>query len=138
MGDYERSTSVAVPPARLFTYLADVRQLPAYLPRLTSATPTHDDKVQVTAHIDPPDGPARDVESEAWMKIVADGRTLHWGSPGPNDYHGELDVDPGADADTSTLTIRLHTERVDGPSVEDGLAEALEGIRRAAEGAERS
>ena len=45
--------SVAVPPARLFTYLADVRQLPSYLPRLTSATPTHDDKVQVSAHIDP-------------------------------------------------------------------------------------
>src|SRR5512142_717135 len=31
MGDYERSTAVQVPPARLFSYLADVESLPAYL-----------------------------------------------------------------------------------------------------------
>jgi hypothetical protein len=63
MGDYERSTDVQVPPARLFSYLADVANLPGYLPRLTSATPTHDDKVDVTAHIDPPDGPPRDIRA---------------------------------------------------------------------------
>ncbi|MFC6600421.1 hypothetical protein [Kitasatospora paranensis] len=33
MGDCEGSGTVAVPPARLFTYLADVRNLPAFLPR---------------------------------------------------------------------------------------------------------
>ena len=51
MGDYEQSTTVHVPPARLFSYLADVANLPAYLPRLTSATPAHDGRVDVTAHI---------------------------------------------------------------------------------------
>lgn len=138
MGDYEKSTTVTVAPARLFSYLADVANLPSYLLRLTKATPTHDDKVDVTAHIDPPDGPEQDVHSEAWMKVVTDGRTLQWGAPGANDYHGELDVDPGDAADTSQLTVRLHTERVEGQAIDDGLVETLQGIKRAVEQAERS
>lgn len=136
MGDYERSTTVQVPPDRLFSYLADVVNLPAYLPRLTSATPTHDDKVDVTAHIDPPGGPPQDVQSEAWMKVVTDGRTLQWGAPGPDDYHGELDVGPGDDVSSSRLTVRLHTGRAEGPAVDDGLTETIEGIRHAVEQAE--
>lgn len=136
MGDYERSTTVQAPPGRLFSYLTDVANLPGYLPRLTSATPTHDDKVDVTAHIDPPDGPPQDVQSEAWMKVLTDGRTLQWGAPGPDDYHGELAVDPGDDESSSRLTVRLHTDRVEGPGVDDGLDEALQGLKHAVEQAE--
>jgi hypothetical protein len=44
MREYERSTAVQAPPARLFSYLADVANLAAYLPRLISATPAHNDK----------------------------------------------------------------------------------------------
>lgn len=40
MGDYEESTTVRVEPNRLFEYLADIENLPAYLPRLSSARPT--------------------------------------------------------------------------------------------------
>ncbi len=133
MGDYERSTTVQVPPARLFSYLADVENLPRYLPRLTSATPAHGDRVDVTAHVDPPDGPARDVQSEAWLKVVTDGRSLQWGAAGPGGYHGELDVDPGSDQFSSRLTVRLHTERVEGPSIDDGLDETMRGLKHAIE-----
>ena len=138
MGDYERSTTVSVPPARLFEYLADPTNLPAYLPRLTSVRPQGGDKYTVSAHIDPPDGPARDVEGEAWMSVRQAGRTLAWGSEGPNDYRGELDVDPGAEHRSSTLTVRIHTERVEGDSIDSGLDETLAGLRRAVEASESS
>lgn len=138
MGDYEESTTVQLQPARLFDYLADVENLPDYLPRLTSARPTHDDKVEVSAHIDPDDGPARDVEGEAWINVVEQGRKLQWGAAGPRDYHGELDVDPGPDANSSTLTVRLHTERVEGDQIRRGLDDTLQGIKAAVERAERS
>lgn len=136
MGDYERSTAVQVPPVRLFSYLADVENLPAYLPRLTSARPAHGDKVDVTAHISPPGQPARDVQGEAWMEVVTDGRVLRWGAPGPDDYHGELEVGPGDDESSARLTVRLHTERVEGPGVDDGLDEAVQGLKHAVEQAE--
>lgn len=135
MGDYEESTTVAVSARELFSYLQDLQNLPHYLPRLTSVRSNGGDKYTVTAHIEPEGGEPRDVEGEAWMSVKAEGRTLAWGSAGPNDYAGELDVDPGDDEGSSRLTVRLHTERVDGPSIEDGLKETLAGVKRAVESA---
>lgn len=136
MGDYEESTTVRVEPNRLFEYLADIENLPAYLPRLSSARPTSGNKVEVTAHINPPDGPERDVQGEAWMKVVEHGKKLQWGASGPHDYRGELDVDAGPDRGTSSLTVRLHTDRVEGDQITTGLRETLNGLKSAVELAE--
>ncbi|WP_432084222.1 hypothetical protein [Streptomyces sp. WAC 04229] len=40
------------------------------------------------------------------------------------------------DAESPELTVGLHTERTEGKPVEDGLTEALRGIRNAVEQAE--
>lgn len=135
MGDYEESTTVAVSANELFSYLQDVDNLPTYLPRLTSVRPSGEGTYTVTAHIHPEGGEARDVEGEAWMSVKTEGRTLAWGSAGPNDYQGELDVDPGDDDGTARLTVRLHTERTEGPSIENGLRETISGLKSAAESA---
>jgi uncharacterized membrane protein len=135
MGDYDKTITVTVPPERLFSYLADVRNLPAYMPRLTSVRPHGGDQVTVTAHIDPPDAPEQDVTSEAWIRVIEDGRTLEWGAPGPHDYRGRLHVVPGDRADTSKLTVELHTESAEGRQIDDGLQETLHGIREAVESA---
>ncbi|MFF2141020.1 SRPBCC family protein [Streptomyces sp. NPDC058193] len=138
MGNYEKSITVAVPPTRLFTYLADVQNLPAYMPRLTSARPHGGEQVTVTAHIDPPDGSEQDVTSEAWIRVFEEGKSLTWGAPGPHDYHGALHVAPGADSNAeSQLTVELHTESAEGEHIEEGLQEALRGIKSAVEAAER-
>ncbi|WP_295694778.1 SRPBCC family protein [Lapillicoccus sp.] len=135
MGDYEESTTVAVSANELFGYLQDVKNLPHYLPRLTSVTPSGDGTYTVTAHIQPEGGEARDVEGEAWMSVKTEGRTLAWGSAGPHNYEGELDVEPGDAEGTSRLTVRLHTERAEGPSIESGLKETIAGLKDAAESA---
>ncbi|MFC8224809.1 SRPBCC family protein [Streptomyces sp. NPDC057287] len=137
MGDYEKSISVAVAPARLFSYLADVQNLPSYMPRLTSAQPHGGDQVTVTAHIDPPDAPEQDVTSEAWIRVVEDGKSLEWGAPGAHDYHGRLHVTAEDSPGTSQLTVQLHTESTEGQHIHEGLQEALHGIKNAVEAAER-
>ncbi|MFJ9061816.1 SRPBCC family protein [Streptomyces sp. NPDC102409] len=137
MGDYDSSITVAVGPERLFSYLADVQNLPAYMPRLTSARPHGGDRVTVTAHIDPPDAPDHDVTSEAWIRVVEEGRSLEWGAPGPHDYRGRLHVAPGNSPDSSRLTVELHTQATEGDHVDHGLQEALNGIRNAVENAEQ-
>ncbi|PRH77816.1 SRPBCC family protein [Streptomyces solincola] len=136
MGDYDNSITVAVPPARLFAYLSDVKNLPHYMPRLTSARPEGGDRVTVTAHIDPPDAPEQDVTSEAWIRVVEEGKSLEWGAPGPHDYHGRLHVAPGDSDGSSRLSVELHTESTEGGQVDHGLEEALEGIKHAVESAE--
>ncbi len=132
MGDYEASTTVDVDAEVLFGYLSDVERLPEYLPQMTEAHPSGGDKVEVAAVIKPEGEPEREVSGEAWMEIVEDGKKLRWGAPGPHDYHGELDVDFAADG-TSTLTVRLHTDHAEGPSIEDGLQHTLAGIKSAVE-----
>ena len=138
MGDYERSITVNVAPDTLFDYISDIENLPAYLPRLTSARKLEGDKVVVTAQIAPEGEPEQEVESEAWMRVRTAGQRLEWGSTGPNDYHGELDVDAGDEDGTSTLTVRLTTLREEGSEIEQGLQEALDGVRDKVEQAEAS
>ncbi|MFD3682478.1 hypothetical protein [Streptomyces sp. NPDC058613] len=46
------------------------------MPHLTSARPHDGDRVTVTAHIEPPGGPEQDVESEAWIHILEEGKSL--------------------------------------------------------------
>ncbi|MFD7700694.1 SRPBCC family protein [Streptomyces caelestis] len=135
MGDYHDTITVAVPSERLFAYLADVQNLPAYLPRLTSARPHDGDKVTVTAHIDPADAPEQDVTGEAWIHVIEDGRSLEWGAPGPHDYRGRLHVDDDGHG-TCRLTVELHTETAEGQQIDHGLNEALTGIKDAVERAE--
>jgi uncharacterized protein YndB with AHSA1/START domain len=137
VGDYDDTIKVDVSPGRLFAYLADVRHLPDYMPRLTSAEPTTGDKVTVTAHIEPENAPGQDVEGEAWVHVVEDGKSLEWGATGPHDYRGRLHVAPGDTAANSTLRVELHTERAEGSQIDHGLAETLQGIKQAVERAER-
>jgi hypothetical protein len=139
MGDYDNSITVGVSPARLFDYLADVRHLPDYMPRLTSAEPKGGDKVEVTAHLDEKDTPGsgdQDVQGEAWIHVLEQGKTLEWGAAGPHDYHGKLHVSAGDSDGSSTLAVELHTERTEGGRVDDGLQETLQGIKAAVERAE--
>ncbi|MEU0033313.1 MULTISPECIES: SRPBCC family protein [unclassified Streptomyces] len=136
MGDYDTSISVAVAPARLFSYLADVQNLPAYMPGMTSAKPHDGDRVTVTAHIEPASEPEQDVKSEAWIRVAEEGKSLEWGAPGPHDYRGQLHVAAGDDENHSQLSVELHTERVEGTQVDRRLTEALQGIKSAVEAAE--
>ncbi|MGW7312532.1 SRPBCC family protein [Streptomyces sp. NPDC054865] len=136
MGAYDTSITVAVAPATLFSYLADVQNLPAYMPRLTSAKPHGGDRVTVTAHIEPPGEPEQDVKSEAWIHVLEEGKSLEWGAAGPHDYRGRLHAAAGDGADHSRLFVDLHTDRTEGEQVTDGLQEALAGIKAAVEAAE--
>jgi uncharacterized membrane protein len=132
MGNHEHSIPVNVPAARLFEYLANVDHLPEYMPRIKEAHLVADDRVDVTAEKPTVDGTGETVEGEAWLKVRKEGRRLEWGSPGPHDYRGELEVDETASGE-SKLTVRLHTEHGDEDAVDAGLIEAVERIRTLAE-----
>jgi hypothetical protein len=81
--------------------------------------------------IDTGDGP-QEVQGEAWFRVDEAATTLAWGSEGPNDYSGELEVSP--DGDGSKVAVRLHTERDDAPAIEHDLAETVAAIKRIVEG----
>lgn len=140
---HEKSITVDVPPERLFAYLSDVENLPRYVPSMTSAERIDGgDALHTTARIDTSADPddegkgEKEVEGEAWLRVTGADRSLAWGSQGPNDYHGELDVDAGDADGTSTLTVRINTERAEGDAVEQGLQKTLTGIKHNVEEAD--
>jgi uncharacterized membrane protein len=136
MEDYEGSTTVDSPADELFEYLSKVENLPQYFDRMTSARNLPGDEVEVEARIEPGDAGSsggdgeRTVAGDAWFTIDADNRTLRWGSEGPHDYHGELEVTASGEA-ASTVTVRLHTTR-QAEGIQDGIDETLSNIQRLA------
>jgi hypothetical protein len=126
MGDYQRSQDVDAPADQLFGYLSEIANLPRYFTAMTSAAPAGGEKVRVTADLN---GHTR--AGEAWFKVDHDRRHLEWGSEGPNDYHGYLDVT--GDGRTSSVTVFLHTERHDSDDIDQGIAETLAAVRRLVE-----
>lgn len=123
MGDHERSTTVDATPGQLFDYLSDVANLPHYFAAMVSAEPTGGDQVHTVAEVD-----GHRVEGDAWFTAEDGSRTMRWGSPGPNDYSGELSV--AAEGSGSRVTVRLHTSHGDTDTVDQGLDQTLVTIRR--------
>lgn len=123
MSTYRRERTVDVGEERLFEYLADVGNLPDYFAGLTSAEPAAGDTVHVTGEVD-----GRTEEGEAWFHVDRTARRIEWGSAGPNDYHGKLDVT--ADQDRTHIALELHTSRVDTDEIDAGLDATLDNIQR--------
>lgn len=119
MHDHEMTQLVDAPPDRLFDVLADVRNLPRYMHRMADAQPAGGDAVRVVARL--PDG--QEVTGEAWFRCDRARRRIEWGSEGPNDYHGWLEVrDHEAGAE---VQVHLHTHRVADGEVDRGIAATL-------------
>jgi uncharacterized membrane protein len=137
MADYERSTTIDAPRDELFEYLSKVENLPQYFDRMTSARNLPGDAVEVEAKVEPGDAGSssdddggRTVGGDAWFTVDADTRTIAWGSEGPHDYHGQLEVSGSGEA-ASTVTVRLHTTH-QAEGIEDGIDETLANIQRIA------
>ncbi len=127
MADYQASTQLSAPTQRVFDYLSDVNNLPAYFDRMTSARPGDGETVQTTAKN--PDG--TEVAGEAWFRVDTAAKALSWGSEGPNDYHGHLEVT--GDGHGSTVTVTVSTVRAENDQIQQGLDQTVANIRRLTE-----
>jgi uncharacterized membrane protein len=126
MGDYQHSQHVSAPAGQLFDFLSDIRNLPRYFTAMTSAEPADGQSVRVVADLQ---GTTRD--GQAWFTVDRDSQRLEWGSEGPDDYHGHLDVT--GDATISSVTVFLHTERHDSGEIDQGIVGTLAMVKRLVE-----
>ncbi len=82
MTTHERSADVQASPQAVYD-LADVSNLPEYLPRMTEAHTTGEQEVEVTAELDPSgEAGRREVQGHARFVTDANARTIAWGSEG--------------------------------------------------------
>jgi hypothetical protein len=128
MGDFESSTQVAAGEQVLFEYLSDVSNLPKYFARMKKAERTGPEEVDTEAEVN-----GQTVGGHAWFRVDQERKHIEWGSEGESGYAGQLDVT--GDDRQSTVTVRLHTERVgDGDQqVVQGLDQTLAQIKQLVE-----
>jgi carbon monoxide dehydrogenase subunit G len=121
--EHEHTEHVAASPDRVFAALADVGNLPRYVPQVTAAERIDGDKVRIEARYE-----GHTQQGEAWFRADESERRIEWGSPG-SDYHGWIQVSP--DGEGSRLTLFLETAR--GEVADSEVMGTLDAIRRLVE-----
>lgn len=129
MADFRATTTVDATEDAVFDFLSQVQNLPRYFARMTSARPGDGDEVHTTAVL--PDG--SEVEGDAWFRVDEDAHSIAWGSEGPHDYHGSVEV--GDAPDGSAVQVRLHTTRVaeGDPEIQADLDATLATVKQLVE-----
>jgi hypothetical protein len=127
-GEYEQSMTIHASADDIFDLVADVRNMPMYLPTTKRAEPQPGDRVLVQGEAE-----GHPYSADGFLRADRDRHTLEWGADEHN-YAGRLEIQPqGQDASTVTvhLSFRQYPGEGHGPSDEDiqeGLVKALQSI----------
>lgn len=115
---HEHTEHVAAAPDAVFRAIADVDNLPRFVPQMTQVESAGDGQVAVDARYD-----GRDQHGEARFERDEGQRRIAWSAD--SGYHGWMQVDP--DGDGSRLTLFLETKH-DGEREAD-ISSTLDAIR---------
>ncbi len=140
MPEYTDRIDVSAAPEAVFRFVADINNLPKYLPTVHQAKPQAGERVEV-------DGEANGhhYHSDGWFKTDAATRTMMWGSDGENDYSGRMRVSGDGQRSTVECSLKFEPkpsvkqamdEHQGGPSaaMTDGLRASLQSIKNLIEG----
>jgi ribosome-associated toxin RatA of RatAB toxin-antitoxin module len=131
MPSYQQTIQIPVQPRQVFDFVADVRNLPSYLPTTRDAQAQGDERVRVQGEAH---GHAYD--ADGYLRRDPQQMRLEWGAD-EGHYAGWLQIDAQGDQSTVTVNIEFR-ESSEHPQarlpsehdVRDGLVSALESIRR--------
>jgi uncharacterized protein YndB with AHSA1/START domain len=115
---HEHTEHVAAPPEAVYAAIADVRNLPRFVPQMTAARPLGDDRVEIDARYQ-----GHEQHGEASFHADDGERRIEWSAP--SGYRGWMKVDP--DDGGSRLTLFLETRH--GAERDHDIAATLDAIR---------
>jgi carbon monoxide dehydrogenase subunit G len=115
---HEHTEHVAAAPDAVYAAIADINNLPKFVPQMTAARESGDGRVEVDARYE-----GHTQHGEASFKTDEKARRIEWSAA--SGYHGWMQVDP--DGDGSRLTLFLDTPHA-GASDHD-VAATLDAIR---------
>ena len=115
---HEHTEHVAAAPDAVYEAIADVSNLPKFVPQMTAARSAGDGRVAVDARYG-----GHEQHGEASFSADAGERRIEWSAP--SGYRGWMRVDP--DGDGSRLTLFLETTH--GSEHESDVSATLDAIR---------
>jgi uncharacterized protein YndB with AHSA1/START domain len=125
--EFEERTIIRAAPDAVFDFVADVRNMPRYLPTTRYAEPQEGDRVRVQG-----EAAGHGYDADGFLRAHRQRRRLEWGSDEHN-YSGHLDVRPHGD-DASEVAVHLSFQSYpQGAAHQHGPSDAdiREGLRRA-------
>lgn len=128
--EFEERIIIHAAPEAVFDFVADVRNMPRYLPTTRQAEPQQGDRVRVQGEV-----AGHRYDADGFLRIHRQRHRLEWGAD-EHFYTGHLDVRPHGD-DATEVTAHLtfkgypHSDQHEGPSdadIREGLRKALRSI----------
>lgn len=130
-GEYERSRVIRAAPEAVFEFVADVHNLPKFMPTTKRVEPQPGGRVRVEGEAE-----GHAYAADGYLRADRDRLRLEWGAD-ERHYAGHLSVAPES-KDRSEVTVHLSflgpppgTPPKEGPSeseIRDGLDKALQSI----------
>ena len=115
---YEHTEHVAAPADAVYAAIADLNNLPRFVPQLTGVRPAEGDRIEVDARYE-----GREQHGEATFHADDAERRIEWSAP--SGYQGWMKVDP--DGEGSRLTLFLETRH--GAERDHDVAATLDAVR---------
>lgn len=102
MSEYQNSIVIQAHPDKVFDFVADINNLPKYLPTVHNASPLSQGRIRVQG-----EAGGHKYDEEGYFRADPETRKLEWGSDGENDYSGWLKVDQGEEPSASRITVHI-------------------------------
>ena len=115
---HEHTEHVAAPADAVYAAIADLDNLPRFVPQLTAVRPAEGDQIEVDARY-----AGHEQHGEATFRADPAERRIEWSAP--SGYHGWMKVDP--DGEGSRLTLFLDTRH--GAERDHDIAATLDAVR---------
>lgn len=136
MGEYEEKLTMSAGPDEVFDFVADIRNLPKYLPTTKDAQSQGPERVRVQG-----EAQGHRYDSDGYLRPDRGARRMEWGAD-EGYYSGWMQVAPnGGGSDVTVhISLRGHPPGADGgdapapEQVQEGLRKGLESIRNHVEG----
>lgn len=136
MGEYESAMTMQAAPQDVFDFVADIGNMPKYMPTTKSAQSQGEDRVRVQGEAN-----HHAYDSDGYLRRNADNTRLDWGAD-EGYYSGWMQVEPQGSGSKVTVHISLRGKppgASDGDApppgqIQEGLDKALQSIQNYVEG----
>lgn len=132
MGEYEQTMTMRASPDQVLAFVADIRNMPSYLPTTKSAQPQGEDRVRVQG-----EAMGQKYDSDGYLRRDDAAKRLEWGAD-EGYYSGWLQArEDGGGGSAVTIHISLRdkppgADQSGGPSAEqinEGIVKGLQSIQ---------
>ncbi|GAB4207546.1 MAG: hypothetical protein OHK0022_35910 [Roseiflexaceae bacterium] len=134
MSEYEHTVTISATPEAIFAYVADLRNMPSYLPTVRSATPLPGGRVRLRGQAG-----GHNYDVDGYLHSDPGLNRMEWGADGDRAYAGRLEIHNYGGDQRALLTVHLSFGPHAAPAenydraVQHGLEDALNCIQRAVE-----